>query len=226
MRATRKLELVHSDVCGPMHTLSFGKHAYFVTFIDDYSRFAWVYPLKAKSEVFMCFKQFVLMAENVSGFAVGTLRSDRGGEYTSKEFNAYLAGRGIKHQCTVPYTPQQNGVAERKNRSLMEMARCMVKSQALPHGFWLEAVMCATYVLNRCPTKALQSMTPYEAWHGKKPSIGHLRVFGCLAYTLVPVQQQHKNWMIRLSNAFLLDIVLKAKVIGYIIRKEIGRAHV
>ena len=79
MRATCKLEFVHSDVCGPMHTLSFGKHAYFVTFIDDYSRFTWVYPLKAKFEVFMCFKQFVLMAENVSGFAVGTLRSDRGG---------------------------------------------------------------------------------------------------------------------------------------------------
>ena len=103
----------------------------------------------------------------------------------SKEFDAFLASRGIKHQFTVPYTPQQNGVAERKNRSLMEMARCMVKSQQLPHVFWLEAVMCATYILNRCPTKSLQSITPYEAWHGKKPSIGHLRVFGCLAYALV-----------------------------------------
>ena len=91
-----------------------------------------------------------------------------GREYVSKEFDAYLAECGIKHQCTVPYTPQQNGVSERKNRSLMEMARCMVKSQALPHAIWLEAVMCATYVLNRCPTKALQSVTPYEAWHGRK----------------------------------------------------------
>src|SRR5271156_5454190 len=71
----------------------------------------------------------------------------------SKEFDAFLAGRGIKHQFTVPYTPQQNGVAERKNRSLMEMARCMVKSQQLPHAFWLEAVMCAAYVLNRCPLR-------------------------------------------------------------------------
>ena len=101
------------------------------------------------------------MVENLSGNKVGTLRSDRGGEYMSSEFTAYLAERGIKHQCTASYTPQQNGVAERKNRSLMEMARCMVKSQALPNGFWLEAVMCATYVLNRCPTKALQSITPY-----------------------------------------------------------------
>ena len=85
----------------------------------------------------------------------------------------------------MPYTPQQNGVAERKNRSLMEMARCMVKSQQLPHVFWLEAVMCAAYILNRFPTKALQSITPYEAWHGKKPFFGHLRVFGCLGYALV-----------------------------------------
>ena len=86
----------------------------------------------------------------------------------------------------MPYTPQQNGVDERKNISLMEMARCMDKSQALPHAFWPEAVMCATYVLNRCPTKTLQSITPYEAWHGIKPSVAHLHVFGCLAYALVP----------------------------------------
>ena len=108
----------------------------------------------------------------------------------SKEFDAFLASRGIKHQFTVPYTLQQKGVAERKNKSLMEMARCMVKSQLLPHAFWLEAVMCAAYILNRCSTKALQSITPYEAWHGKKPSIGHLCVFGCLAYALVAMQQR------------------------------------
>ena len=110
----------------------------------------------------------------------------------SKELDAYLAKCGIKNQCIVPYTPQQNGVAERKNGSLMEMARCMVKSQALPHAFWLEAVMCATYVLNRCPTKALQNVTPYEAWNGRKPSVAHLRVFGCLEYALVPQKHQTK----------------------------------
>ena len=92
----------------------------------------------------------------------------------------------------MPYTLQQNGVVERKNRSLMEMAQHMVKIQQLPHVFWLEAVMCAAYILNRCPDKSLQSITPYEAWHGKKPSIGHLRVFGCLAYALVPTSS-HDN---------------------------------
>ena len=105
----------------------------------------------------------------------------------------------------MPYTPQQNGVAERKSMSLMEMARCMVKSQFLPHAFWLEAVMCATYVLNRCPTKALQSITPYEAWHGRKPFVAHLHVFGCLAYALVPVQHRRK----------LDDKVVKCIFVGY-----------
>ena len=103
-----------------------------MTFIDDYSRHAWVYPLKAKSKVFMCFKKFLCLAENLSVCKVGTLQFDRGGEYLSTKFNAFLADRGIKHQCTVSYTPQQNGVAERKNRSLMEMARCMVKSHSYP----------------------------------------------------------------------------------------------
>ena len=92
----------------------------------------------------------------------------------------------------MPYTPQQNGVSERKNRSLMEMARCMVKSPLLPIGFWLEAIMCATYVLKSYPTKALQSITPYEAWHGKEPSIAHLHVFGSLMHSLVLVQQCKK----------------------------------
>ena len=136
-----------------MQTPSFGNYLYFVTFIDDYLRHAWVYPLKAKSEVFLCFKQFLVMAENVSGCKMGTLRSDCLGEYMSSEFNAFLAKCGRKHQCTVPYTPQQNGVAERKNKSLMEMARCMVKSQSLPHGFWLQAFMCVTYVLTGVPPR-------------------------------------------------------------------------
>lgn len=116
----------------------------------------------------MCFKQFVILAENLSRCKMGTLRSYQGGEYLSAKFNAFLDDRGIKHQCTVPYTPQQIGVANRKNMSLMEMAKCMVKIQQLPHGSWLEAIMCATYGLNKCPMKALQFITPYEAWHGRK----------------------------------------------------------
>ena len=92
-------------------------------------------------------------------------------------------------KCTVPYTPQQNGKVERKNRTMMEMARCMIKAKGMPRSFWLEAIICANYVLNRCPTKALQNITPYEAWTGRKPTVQHFKVFGCLAYALIP---EHK----------------------------------
>jgi len=205
VRAVRKLQLIHSDVCGPMRTQSLGGHWYFVTFIDDYSRYAWVYALKNKSDVFMHFKHYVSMVENATSLKVQTIRTDRGGEYLSKAFDAFCLEKGIVHQCTTPYTPQQNGVAERKNRSLMEMARCMLKAKGLPHKFWVEALMCATHVLNRCPTKALKSITPYEAWFDKKPSVDYFRVFGCLAYAHVPQELRGK----------LDDKAVKCIFVGY-----------
>ncbi|MCO5577671.1 hypothetical protein L7F22_031502 [Adiantum nelumboides] len=164
VRATRKLQLVHSDVCGPMRTPSVGNSLYFVTFIDVFSRFCWVYPLKAKSDVFAIFQHYVSMVENETGCKVQTLRTDRGGEYMS----------------------------ERKNRSLMEMARCMLKAKSLPHKLWMEAVACATHVLNRCPTRALKTITPYESWYDRKPLVSYLRVFGCLAYAHIPQQLRGK----------------------------------
>ncbi|MCO5591502.1 hypothetical protein L7F22_045486 [Adiantum nelumboides] len=205
VRATRKLQLVHSDVCGPMRTPSVGNSLYFVTFIDDFSRFCWVYPLKAKSDVFAVFQHYVSMVENETGCKVQTLRTDRGGEYMSGAFKDFLGKKGIKHQCTMPYTPQQNGVAERKNRSLMEMARCMLKAKSLPHKLWMEAVACAAHVLNRCPTRALKTITPYESWYDKKPSVSYLRVFGCLAYAHIPQQLRGK----------LDDKAVKCIFVGY-----------
>ncbi|MCO5571040.1 hypothetical protein L7F22_024771 [Adiantum nelumboides] len=205
VRATRKLQLVHSDVCGPMRTPSVGNSLYFVTFIDDFSRFCWVYPLKAKSDVFAVFQHYVSMVENETGCKVQTLRTDRGGEYMSGAFKDFLGKKGIKHQCTMPYTPQQNGVAKRKNRSLMEMARCILKAKSLPHKLWMEAVACAAHVLNRCPTRALKTITPYESWYDRKPSVSYLRVFGCLAYAHIPQQLRGK----------LDDKAVKCIFVGY-----------
>ncbi|MCO5587852.1 hypothetical protein L7F22_041804 [Adiantum nelumboides] len=198
--------LVLSDVCGPMRMPSVGNSLYFVTFIDDFSRFYWVYPLKAKSDVFAIFQHYVSMVENETGCKVQTLRTDRGGEYMSGAFKDFLGKKGIKHQCTMPYTPQQNGVAERKNRSLMEMVRCMLKAKSLPHKLWMEAVACAAHVLmNRCPTCALKPITPYESWYDKKPSVSYLRVFGCLAYAHIPQQLRGK----------LDDKAVKCIFVGY-----------
>ncbi|MCO5568044.1 hypothetical protein L7F22_021740 [Adiantum nelumboides] len=167
VRATRKLQLVHSDVLLGVSTQN-------------------------KVRCVCNFQHYVSMVENETGCKVQTLCTDRGGEYMSSAFKDFLGKKGIKHRCTMPYTSQQNGVAKRKNRSLMEMARYMLKAKSLPHKLWMEAVACAAHVLNRCPTRALKTITPYESWYDRKPSASYLRVFGCLAYAHIPQQLRGK----------------------------------
>ncbi|GLU15868.1 hypothetical protein SLE2022_323240 [Rubroshorea leprosula] len=161
-RATRPLQLVHTDVCGPITPCSFGKNKYFLLFIDDYSRKTWVYFLKEKSEVFKCFQNFKALVEKESGFKIQALRSDRGGEFTSKEFQEFYAANGVRHFLTAPGSQQQNGVVERKNRTILNMARSMMKTKKMPREFWAEAIECAVYLLNRCTTKAVENKTPIE----------------------------------------------------------------
>ncbi|CAH9134446.1 unnamed protein product [Cuscuta epithymum] len=190
-RAKQILELVHTDVCGPMRTPSVSKNRYFILFIDDYSRMTWVYFFQEKSEVFRIFKRFKNFVEKQSGHQIKKLRSDRGTEYNSKEFDQFCEDEGMKHQLTVAYTPQQNGVSERKNRTVMEMARSMLAEKGMPKMFWAEAVYTSVYLLNRCPTKAVLNKTPIEAWSGRKPSAKHLKVFGSICYIHVPSVKRH-----------------------------------
>ncbi|KAJ4772132.1 polyprotein [Rhynchospora pubera] len=143
-------------------------------------------------ETFEHFKKFKAYAEKQTEKKLKVLRSDRGGEYQSIEFQKFCEAEGIHHELTVPYTPEQNGVAERKNRTIVEMARSMLKTKGLPNLFWAEAVATAVYLLNLSPTKAVMNKTPFEAWFERKPAIGHLKVFGCIAYTLVNSQNRKK----------------------------------
>lgn len=191
-RARKPLELVHTDICGPLTPMSNGQNRYFLTFIDDFSRKTWVYFLKRKSEAFNALKDFKASAEKQSGYSIKMLRSDQGGEYTSGAFKAFCNEHGIKHQFTPAYTPQLNGVAERKNRTILNMARSMLKGKMLPKEFWAEAVSTAVYLLNRCPTKNVRGVTPEEAWSTHKPSANHLRVFGCVAYAKIPEARRTK----------------------------------
>ncbi|KAJ4812770.1 polyprotein [Rhynchospora pubera] len=191
-RATKPLELVHADVCGPIQPQSLGKSSYFVLFIDDYSRKTWVYFLKNKSEAFETFKKFKSLVENESGYYIKALRTDRGGEFTSNEFQNFCETHGIRRPMTVPRSPQQNGIVERKNRTILNMARTMLKRKSMPKEFWAEAVACAVYLSNRSPTKSLKKITPQEAWSGWKPSVKHLRVFGSIAYVHIPQQERKK----------------------------------
>ena len=120
--------------------------------------------------------------EGETGRKLRLLRTDRGGEFTSATFTTFCAEEGMGRQLTAPYSPQQNGVVERRNQTVVEMVRCLLKSMGVPSYFWAEAVKTAVYLLNRAPTRSLEGVTPYEAWHGRKPSVQHLRTFGCTAH--------------------------------------------
>lgn len=185
-RASEVLQLVHADICGPLNTPSVTGCRYFLLFVDDFSRRMWVYFLKQKSEVFTMFQTLKALVEKESSCQIVTLWSDNGGEFCSIEFTNFCASHGIKHQFTTPYTPQQNGVVERRNRTVTEMARSMLEHRNVPKHFCAEAVFTAVYLLNRSPTKAVKKMTPEEAWFGRKPKINHLKVFGSTAYVWIP----------------------------------------
>jgi transposase InsO family protein len=191
-RASEKLQLIHSDICGPINPISNGGKRYFITFTDDYCRKTWVYFMKEKSEAFATFKTYKALVENESGCMIKCLRTDRGGEYTSNEFSDFCNIHGIKRQLTTAYTPQQNGVSERKNRTLLNIVRSMLTCKNVPKKFWPEALKWATYVLNRSPTVSVKNITPEESWSGIKPSVHHFRVFGCLAYAHIPDNHRKK----------------------------------
>lgn len=191
-RAKEILELVHSDICGPISPTSASGKRYILCFIDDYSRKSWVYLLNEKSEAFNRFKLFKRKVETETGKSLKCLRTDRGREYTSHEFADYCKEHGIWRQLTTAYTPQQNGIAERKNRTVMNMVRSMLSARKIPKCFWPEAVIWTFYILNRCPTLAVKDVTPQEAWNGVKPTVQHFRVWGCVAHAHVPDEKRGK----------------------------------
>jgi transposase InsO family protein len=183
---------VHADICGPINPISNSKKRYLISFIDDYSRKTWVYYLVEKSEALHVFKSFKTKVEKETGLCIWGLRTDRGGEFTSLEFTDFCTTNGIQRQLTASYTPQQNGVAERKNPTIMNMVRSMLTKKEIPRTFWPEAVNWTIHVLNRSPTFAVRNMTPEEAWSGTKPSVEHFRVFGCLAHVYIPDSKRIK----------------------------------
>jgi hypothetical protein len=139
-RASQQLQLIHADLCGPIILISNRNKRYLICFIDDFSRKIWVYFLEEKSEAFIIFKYFKSLVEKETRSCIKSLRTDRGGEFTSQEFNQFCKENGIKRQLTAAYTPQQNGVAERKNRTIMNMVRSMISDKKILKSFWPEAV--------------------------------------------------------------------------------------
>ncbi|KAG7585452.1 Ribonuclease H-like superfamily [Arabidopsis thaliana x Arabidopsis arenosa] len=184
-RAERRLELIHGDLCGPITPSTTARNRYVFVLIDDYSRYMWSILLKEKSETFEKFKKFKMLVEQETGTSIKTFRTDRGGEFISHEFQSFCEKAGIQRHLTAPYSPQQNGVVERRNRTLMEMTRSILKHMNMPNYLWGEAVRHSTYLINRIGTRVLNAQTPYEVYKGRKPNIEHLRVFGCLGYAKI-----------------------------------------
>lgn len=185
------LELVHTDCCEFNGVTTRDHKRYFISFIDDCSRYCYVYLLKTKDEALDKFIAFKSEAENQTNKTIKRLRSDRGGEYTSNIFQKICQDSGIIHEVTAPYSPQSNGIAERKNRTLGDMINAMLGSSGLPNFMWGEALYTACHVLNRVPMKA-RDKSPYELWKGRKTSLKYLKVWGCLAKVLVPEHKRKK----------------------------------
>nr|GEW90438.1 retrotransposon protein, putative, Ty1-copia subclass [Tanacetum cinerariifolium] len=175
-RAKDLLGLIHTDVCGPFRTVSRQGDSYFVTFTDDFSRYRCVYLLKHKHEVFETFKVFQKEVEIQLGKTIKSLHSDRGGEYMSQEFLDHLKEHDIIAHLTHPYTPQHNGVSERRNKTMLDMVRFMMSQTTLSKSFWDYAVESVARILNIVPTKKVEK-TPYEVWHRKAPKMSYLRVW-------------------------------------------------
>ena len=180
----KPLELVHVDVAGPLMPSS-DKHRFFLTMLDDYSGFSLVKPLVHKSDVKGALQAMFVLLETQLGSQVKCVRSDRGGEFVNRELGSWFESRGIEHQRTAPYTPQQNGKAERLNRSLLDKVRSMLIESGVPKRYWQEAVVTANYLRNRSPV-AGKDKTPHELIWGMAPDVSHLRVFGCVAYAHDP----------------------------------------
>ena len=161
-----------------------------LTFIYDYSRFCWVYFLKLKSEVFKQLKVWKALVHNQSGKKIKVLRTDNGKECVNKNLQQLCEECGIQMKHSTPYTPQQNGVVERKNRSLKEMETCMIEVREINPKIWDKSISCAAHIQNIAFHKLVKGIAPYEAWFGEKTDVSNFRIFGTKAWEIIPSEKR------------------------------------
>ncbi|PKU71363.1 Retrovirus-related Pol polyprotein from transposon TNT 1-94 [Dendrobium catenatum] len=191
-KTTAPLDLIHSDVWGPSPVSSIQGFKYYVIFVDDYSRFIWFFPLMFKSDVTRIFIQFVSLIERQTNRKLKVIRTDCGGEFLNHQFKNFTRKAGIIHQTSCPYTPEQNGIAERKHRHIITTARTLLHTAGLPLSYWLDAATTATYLINRLPSGTTENTSPLQRMFNITPSYNHMRTFGCECYPLLPPTQRTK----------------------------------
>ncbi|KAH9751748.1 retrovirus-related pol polyprotein from transposon RE1 [Citrus sinensis] len=184
------LELIHTDLWGPAPLSSSTGYRYYISFVDDYSRYCWIFPLTLKSEALDTFKFFKNLVEKQIGCSVKALQSDWGGEYRS--FQQFLAQEGVVFRHSCPHTHHQNGVVERKHRHIVETGLTLLAQATIPLSFWWESFHTASFLINRMPTSILNNLSPFTKLYGRKPDYHFLRTFGCSCYPFLRPYSQHK----------------------------------
>ncbi|KAK1408669.1 hypothetical protein QVD17_40643 [Tagetes erecta] len=191
-RALNILDLVHCDLWGPSPVTSHDGYRYYVLFVDDHSRFTWLYPLRAKSEFHNILGIFLKLVQTQFSTKLKTLQTDGGTEFLNQHVRRTLQDNGTFHRISCPYTPQQNGRVERKHRHVVETGLAMMFNSCVPSTYWVEAFSTAVYIINRLPTKVLESKSPFELVFSRKPTYNNLRTFGCRVYPYLRDYAQHK----------------------------------
>ena len=185
------MKLIHYDLVKPLPN-SLESSRYFIIFIDDLSRVTLIAFLKTKSKALERFKIFKAWFKNQTQKSIKNLRTDNGGEYISKDFKRFCENHGISRQFTIPYTPQQNRVVEKKNRILMKAVRNMIMASNLDAKFWAKAIFTSYYLQKITSTKAVKKFTPYKLWYESKPSYTHLCIFGYRGFAKIPNEKRKK----------------------------------
>uniref|UniRef100_A0A803PM38 Integrase catalytic domain-containing protein n=1 Tax=Cannabis sativa TaxID=3483 RepID=A0A803PM38_CANSA len=220
-RATAPLELVHTDIWGPSPIMSNTNFRYYIHFIDDFSRYTWIYPLKAKSEALAAFVQFKLLVENQFNSRVKRVQTDWGGEYQG--FPRFGSDHGIGFQHPCPHTSGQNGRAERKHRHIVEMGLTLLAQAHVPQKYWWDAFQTAVYLINRLPTPVLKLKTPFEVLFKQQPDYKFLKVFGVSCFPCLRAYQNHK---FQFHSTKCVNLGYSDKHKGYKCLSSTGRLYI
>lgn len=211
-RAKGTLEIIHTDLNGPHSTTGFNGETYFLTFVDDHSEVGKVYGIKSKDEVYNCFVHYINLIENKTGKKVERLRCDNGREYINREINNFARNKGISIEPCPPYVHELNGTAEKYNRDIMDMSRCLSNEARVHRCFWPEIVNTAAYLKNRIITNTVVKYnTPYEIMFQGKPSIRYLKMYGSRVYVRIPEHRRDSKW----DRKADLGILLGYESVGY-----------
>lgn len=193
-KTTEILELIHTDLNGPHNTTGYGGEKYFLTFIDDYSKCTRIFCIKSKAETAKCFIEFINLVENKFNKRVKKIQCDNGREYLNKDIYNFIRYKGIELLPCPPYVHELNGVAERYNRSAMDIGRCLMREAKIHRRYWPEVIKTAAYLKNRTIANTVENKTPYEIFFGVKPNVEHLKIYGSRVYVRVPEVLRKSKW--------------------------------